>query len=221
MSGVSHIVGDRMLLVDLELTVESGTSVAVTGPSGSGKSTVLMCALGLIRPDTGVVSVAGRDMVGLSAGQRARHRREHLGMVFQFGELLPELSPVENVALAGLLAGQGRRVAFERAEELLEELKVPVSRTVTGRLSGGERQRVAVARALVNQPAVLLADEPTGALDQRIRDQVCDILFDLPGTHGCALVVVTHDVEVASRADRRLELWNGVLREPREKGDTE
>ncbi|MER7599752.1 ABC transporter ATP-binding protein [Streptomyces hydrogenans] len=210
-TGVSYTIGDRVLLAGLDLTVESGTSVAITGPSGSGKSTLLMCALGLVQQDAGIITVAGTDIGKLSARGRARHRRSHMGVVFQFGELLPELTPTENVAIAGLLAGQTRRAAFKRAEELLQDLQVPLSQTSTGRLSGGERQRVAVARALINQPALLLADEPTGALDHATRDQVCDLLFGLPQRHGCALVVVTHDDKVAGRADRRLELQNGVL----------
>ncbi|WP_354641655.1 ABC transporter ATP-binding protein [Kitasatospora camelliae] len=210
-TAASYRIGDRTLLDGLDLTVESGTSVAVTGPSGSGKSTLLMCALGLITPDSGRVSVAGTDVTALSPRRRAHHRRDHIGVVFQFGELLPELSPVENVVLAGLLAGQSRNTAVAQARELLDELGVPADRTSTGRLSGGERQRVAVARALINRPALLLADEPTGALDQATRDHVCDLLFALPRTHGCALVVVTHDGTVADRADRRLELRGGVL----------
>ncbi|MER7730896.1 ATP-binding cassette domain-containing protein [Streptomyces erythrochromogenes] len=164
-TGATYAIGERTLLDGLDLVVEAGTSVAVTGPSGSGKSTLLMCALGLIRPDSGVVSVAGADIARMSPRARARHRRAHLGVVFQSGELLPELTPVENVALPGLLDGQPRDAVFSRAEELLKELGIRVAQTATGRLSGGERQRVAVARALINTPALLLADEPTGALD--------------------------------------------------------
>lgn len=210
-TGATYTIGERTLLDGLDLVVEAGTSVAVTGPSGSGKSTLLMCALGLIRPDSGVVSVAGGDIARMSARARARHRRAYLGVVFQSGELLPELTPMENVALPGLLDGQPRDAVFSRAEELLKDLGVPVAQTATGRLSGGERQRVAVARALINTPALLLADEPTGALDQATRDQVCELLFALPQSRGCALVVVTHDGQVADRADRRLELANGAL----------
>ncbi|SCK28991.1 ABC-type antimicrobial peptide transport system, ATPase component [Streptomyces sp. SceaMP-e96] len=145
--------------------------------------------------------------------QRAleRHRSRHMGVVFQFGELLPELTPVENVALAALLGGTPSNQAYERAETLLRDLGVPYDGAPTGQLSGGERQRTAVARALINQPAILLADEPTGALDRATRDSVTKLLFDVPKRWGCALVVVTHDIEVADRADRCLELTGAAL----------
>ncbi len=132
-------------------------------------------------------------------------------MVFQFGELLPELSARENVALAALLAGVAHTTAYDRAEALLAHLGVPEGGTPTAYLSGGERQRVAVARALITDPPLILADEPTGALDQENRDAVADILFDLPKRDGRALLVVTHDQAVARRADRWLDLIAGRL----------
>lgn len=210
-SGLCYRVEGRTLLDDVKLSVSPGESVAVTGPSGSGKSTLLMCVLGLIKPQAGTVTVADREITGLGPGQLARVRRETLGMVFQFGELLPELSPVENVALPVLLDGGRHQDAYRRAEELLEELGVPVGPTPTGMLSGGERQRTAVARALITEPAVLLADEPTGALDPEAKEGVAELLFTTVRTRGCALLVVTHDLTVAARADRRYELVGGVL----------
>ncbi|WP_067453106.1 ABC transporter ATP-binding protein [Actinomadura macra] len=208
--GLRYEIGDRVLLDDLDLQVSAGHSLAVTGPSGSGKSTLLMCALGLVKPDSGTVSVAGKDMTRLSARALASHRRRHLGVVFQFGELLPELSPSENVAIAALLAGVDRRKAYADARDLLRWLGVPEQGT-TGLLSGGERQRTAVARALVMEPTLVLADEPTGALDQRTRETVADLLFDIPARRGCALVVVTHDPAVAGRADAQVSLDSGRL----------
>jgi ABC-type lipoprotein export system ATPase subunit len=208
-----HEFPGRVLLDGVRLSVRAGESVAVTGPSGSGKSSLLMCGLGLLRPTSGAVLVAGADLTRLRPRALARHRREHLGMVFQFGELLPELTPVENVALAALLAGEAEDAAYRRAEELLDELGVPATGTPTAELSGGERQRAAVARALINRPDVLLADEPTGALDEATRDSVADLLFAVPERWGCALLVVTHDRRVAERADRRLALRDGVLRD--------
>ncbi|MEU9296870.1 ABC transporter ATP-binding protein [Streptomyces sp. NPDC048266] len=206
-----HGAGDRVLLDDVELRVERGESAAVTGPSGSGKSTLLNCVLGLIRPDAGRISVAGTELGGLSPRALARHRRDSTGMVFQFGELLPELTPLENVALAALLAGAGRSAAFDRAGELLEQLGVPAEGTPTAELSGGERQRAAVARALVNRPTLLLADEPTGSLDARNRENVAELLFSLPSRWGCGVLLVTHDETVAARADRRYALTEGRL----------
>ncbi|MGI5427425.1 ABC transporter ATP-binding protein [Streptomyces sp. CA-179760] len=210
LSDVVYGVSGRRLLDGVDLTVRAGQSVSVMGPSGSGKSTLLMCLMGLIRPRSGRVEVAGEDITRLSARGLAAHRRRHIGMVFQFGELLPELTPVENVMIASLLAGDAVDDSRSRAESLLTALGVPEA-AATQDLSGGERQRVAVARALVNTPGLLLADEPTGALDGEQREAVADLLFGTPREHGCALVVVTHDPTVAGRADVRLHLHEGQL----------
>ncbi|MCC3777846.1 ABC transporter ATP-binding protein [Streptomyces sp. UNOB3_S3] len=201
----------RVLLDGVSLQVAAGESAAVVGPSGSGKSTLLGCALGLIRPSGGSVEVAGANLTRMRQRRLERHRSGHIGVVFQFGELLPELTPVENVALAALLGGTGTREAYARSETLLAELGVPYQGVSTGHLSGGERQRVAVARALVNEPSVLLADEPTGALDAATRDGVTDLLFSVPKRWGCALVVVTHDPVVAGRADQCWALEGATL----------
>ncbi|MBZ3906828.1 ABC transporter ATP-binding protein [Streptomyces griseiscabiei] len=210
LSDVVYGVSERRLLAGADLTVPAGRSVSVMGPSGSGKSTLLMCLMGLIRPESGLVEVMGEDLARMSSRALATHRRRHIGMVFQFGELLPELTPVENVMIASLLSGDPVTAARSRAEELLDGLGVPLG-TATQDLSGGERQRVAVARALVNTPELLLADEPTGSLDGDHRGAVADLLFRTPRDHGCALVVVTHDPVVASRADMRLHLDEGRL----------
>lgn len=211
MTALDYSIGGRTLMSGLELSLNAGKSVSVMGPSGSGKSTLISCALGLLKPDAGSVRVAGAELSALSRRQLAEHRRSHIGVVFQFGELLPELTPVENVALAALLSGAGRRTAYEEAAGLLRELGVPESNAATATLSGGERQRTAVARALVNKPKLLLADEPTGALDAANRDSVADLLFSVPSRWDCALLVVTHDAEVAGRADRTLALSDGKL----------
>lgn len=211
MTALDYSIGGRTLMSGLELRLSAGESVSVMGPSGSGKSTLISCALGLLKPDAGSVRVAGAELSALNRRQLAEHRRSHIGVVFQFGELLPELTPVENVALAALLSGAGRRTAYEEAAGLLRELGVPESNAATATLSGGERQRTAVARALVNKPRLLLADEPTGALDAANRDSVADLLFSVPSRWDCALLVVTHDAEVAGRADRTLALSDGKL----------
>jgi lipoprotein-releasing system ATP-binding protein len=204
-----YAVGGRTLLDGVDLDLSTGQSVAVTGPSGTGKSTLLNCILGLIRCDSGTVRVAGRDLTRMAPRRLAKHRRDTIGMVFQFGELLPELTPVENVALAALLAGTKRGDAFSRASQLLTDLGVPLTGTPTAELSGGERQRAAVARALVNRPALLLADEPTGSLDGRNREAVAELLFSLPERWGCAVLLVTHDASVAARAERGFSLHEG------------
>ncbi|WP_030144582.1 ABC transporter ATP-binding protein [Glycomyces sp. NRRL B-16210] len=203
-------LGDRVLFDGLDLAIAPGESAVILGPSGSGKSTLLSCVLGLIAPDAGAISVAGNAVTEANRSQIARIRAGEIGMVFQFGELLPELSPVENVALAALLAGHRGEVVYERARAFLNELGVPESETVAT-LSGGERQRTAVARALINEPALLLADEPTGALDTANRDRVAQMLFAIPRTHACGLLVVTHDLAVAERADVVYTIQDGAL----------
>jgi putative ABC transport system ATP-binding protein/lipoprotein-releasing system ATP-binding protein len=212
--GLRRIVGGRALLDGVDLSLDGGSSLAVVGPSGTGKTTLVMLLAGFTRPDTGTVRVAGRDLSTLSDRERAAVRLTEIGVVYQSGELLPELTPLENVALPALLAGAGRDRGFGRAAALLRELAVEgIAASPTSTLSGGERQRVAVARALVNGPAVLLADEPTGSLDRDTTDVVADLLFALPGSRGCALVVVTHDDRIAARADRIVELRSGALAE--------
>ncbi|MEF9886780.1 ABC transporter ATP-binding protein [Streptomyces sp. P9-A4] len=211
LNSLGYEIGGRTLMRDLDLTLNAGESVSVMGPSGSGKSTLLSCALGLLKPDRGNVQVAGVDLAGLNRRKLAEHRRSHIGVVFQFGELVPELTPVENVALAALLSGVPRATAYADAARLLDDLGVPRSDAATATLSGGERQRTAVARALVNKPGLILADEPTGALDEANRDSVADLLFSLPKRWECALLTVTHDRDVASRADRTLALTDGKL----------
>lgn len=201
--GLGYRIGDRQLFDGLSLTLAHGRSIAVLGPSGSGKSSLLSLALGLVRPQAGTIEVDGVDITTLGRRGLARLRAESVGMVFQFAELLPELSPAENVALAALLAGRSGQELDDEVDQLLRELGVPRAGSV-GTLSGGERQRTAVARALINRPRLLLADEPTGALDERNRDLVADMLFALPERHGCGLLVVTHDPAVAERAGQVL-----------------
>ncbi|WP_443059230.1 ATP-binding cassette domain-containing protein [Streptomyces sp. NBC_00435] len=209
-SSLRYQIGDRTLFDGLDLRLCTGDSVAVMGPSGSGKSTLISCALGLVKPE-GTVRVADADLGRMSRRELTRHRSRHIGVVFQFGELLPELTPVENVALAGLLAGADRKETYKAAAELLGSLGVPRDARATGTLSGGERQRTAVARALVNRPSLLVADEPTGALDDANRAAVAELLFEVPRRWPCALLVVTHDAQVAALADDTVHLVEGRL----------
>ncbi|MFI9818557.1 ABC transporter ATP-binding protein [Saccharothrix variisporea] len=190
-------------LREVSLTVREGEAVAVIGPSGSGKSTLLNLVAGLDRPDAGTVTVAGTRVDGLGEAGAARYRRAKVGMVFQFFNLLDDLTVLENVVLPARLAGTGRAQARRRAGELLEYLGIARHAGAhPGRLSGGERQRVAVARALMNRPPLLLADEPTGALDSASGADVADLLTEL-NADGQTVVLVTHDLELARRCTSR------------------
>ncbi|MEV5843484.1 ABC transporter ATP-binding protein [Streptomyces sp. NPDC048179] len=196
----------------LDLVVAQGEALAVTGPSGSGKSTLLNLVAGLDKPTEGAVTVAGQRIDGLSEHALARFRRERIGMVFQFFNLLDDLTVADNIQLPAQLTGTARRQAAARAGELMELLGIARhARAYPGRLSGGERQRVAVARALVNRPALLLADEPTGALDTASGHDVRELLVELH-RGGQTVVLVTHDMALAAAcASRTIRLVDGRL----------
>ncbi|MGT2526784.1 ABC transporter ATP-binding protein [Streptomyces nojiriensis] len=207
--------GDTKALDGLSLEIRAGEAVAVMGPSGCGKSTLLNMVAGLDRPTSGLVEVHGQDLGRLNETGLALFRRRNVGMIFQFFNLIDDLPVLDNVALAAQLTGTPARQARRRALELLDELGVAARRNNhPATLSGGERQRVAVARALMNRPALLLADEPTGALDRRSGEQVMDLLIDL-NQIGQTLLIVTHDRELATRcAGRLVEVADGrVARE--------
>ena len=199
-------------LAGLSLAVAPGEALAVLGPSGSGKSTLLNLIAGLDRPSEGGVTVAGVRVDELSETASARFRRERIGMVFQFFNLLDDLTVLDNVLLPAQLVGAGRVAARDRAAELLDHLGIARhARAYPGRLSGGERQRVAVARALMNRPALLLADEPTGALDTASGAEVRELLAEL-NDDGQTILLVTHDLALAeSCASRTIELVDGRL----------
>ncbi|MCU1388854.1 MAG: transporter ATP-binding protein [Ilumatobacteraceae bacterium] len=201
---VSRTYSDgSVALDDVSLQVVRGESVAIVGPSGSGKSTLLNLIAGLDRPTAGSVTVDGVVVSGLGEKASALYRRRTIGIVFQSFNLLDDLTVIDNVALPARLMGTSRRAAARRANELLGSLGLADRRDAyPGRLSGGERQRVAVARALMNEPALLLADEPTGALDSAARAEVGRLLADLHAA-GHTLVIVTHDEEFADRHTQR------------------
>ncbi|MGW3042356.1 ABC transporter ATP-binding protein [Kitasatospora sp. NPDC001159] len=211
LSGVSrHYEGARAALDGVTLSVRAGESVAVLGPSGSGKSTLLNLVAGLDRPSAGTVTVAGVRVDRLNESGSARYRRGTIGMVFQFFNLLDDLTVADNVVLAGELAGVPRSEARYRAAELLESLGIDRhARAHPGRLSGGERQRVAVARALMNQPPLLLADEPTGALDSASGEDVKELFRELH-QDGQTILIVTHDLKLAEDcATRTVRMRDG------------
>jgi putative ABC transport system ATP-binding protein len=194
----------------ITLEVEPGSSLAITGPSGCGKSTLLGLIAGLEAPNVGRVWIGGEEISSLAEGQRARLRRDELGLVFQSDNLLPFLTAIENVGLQ--LALRAARDGFERCLQLLAELGIAGEASkLPDQLSGGQRQRVAVARALVHQPSVILADEPTGSLDADNSAAVIDLLLAAQRQSGATLVVVTHDSAVARRLDRTVPLRDGRL----------
>jgi putative ABC transport system ATP-binding protein len=199
-------------LHDVSLTVLPGEAVAILGPSGSGKSTLLNLIAGLDRPDAGTVTVNDVRVDTLNETQSARYRRATIGMIFQFFNLLDDLTVADNIVLPAQLAGLSRHAARRRAGELLETLGIDRhAAAYPGRLSGGERQRVAVARALMNRPSVLLADEPTGALDTAAGEDVIRLLADL-NAEGQTIVVVTHDAHLARACtSRTIELVDGRI----------
>ncbi|MFI6686517.1 ABC transporter ATP-binding protein [Streptomyces sp. NPDC050485] len=203
-SGLGKEYGDTVALNGVSLEIGAGEAVAVMGPSGCGKSTLLNMIAGLDRPSAGSVRVHGEDLGRINETGLALFRRRRIGMIFQFFNLIDDLPAIDNVALAAQLTGTPARQARRRALELLDELGVADRRNVyPAALSGGERQRVAVARALVNRPALLLADEPTGALDSHAGEQVMDLLIDL-NELGQTLLMVTHDQRLATRCASRL-----------------
>ena len=196
-----------------DLRVEVGEMVAVVGPSGSGKSTLLHLLGGLDRADAGSVRIGGAGLAGRSGAELARFRNRTIGFVFQFHQLLPDFTALENVMLPGRIAGRPPRETLERARGLLEQVGLAEREDhFPSELSGGERQRVALCRALALDPPLLLADEPTGNLDPASGERVLDLLIDLQERHGTTGVLVTHNPAVAERCARVLLLDEGVLR---------
>ncbi len=207
--------GSIEVLKGIDLVIRDGERLAILGVSGVGKSTLLHILGTLDHPTQGRVEFRGEDLFAQDRAALARFRGRSLGFIFQFHHLLPEFNALENVMMPGLIGGQSRAKMRERAARLLEEVGLEHRiRHPVGKLSGGERQRVAVARALVLEPTLVLADEPTGNLDPKTGDQVLELLLEINRLHGTALVVVTHSPALAVRLGRRMELRDGYLEEP-------
>jgi len=204
--------GDTVALDGLSFEIAGGEIVAVLGPSGSGKSTVLLCLAGILLADAGDVRYRGRSLASVSDAVRTRLRRDDFGFVFQFGQLVPELTALDNVSLPLRLAGLRRRDAIGRAREFLASLGVDdVAEKRAGEMSGGQAQRVAVARALVSRPRVIFADEPTGSLDSMNGELVMELLVSTARRQGSSVVLVTHEPQVAAYADREIVVRDGRL----------
>lgn len=215
--GLVKRFGTTTALAGVDLDLAAGASLAVMGPSGSGKSTLLHCLAGILVPDSGTVHLDGVEVSALDERERSLLRRRRLGFVFQFGQLLPELPAVENVALPSMLLGVRRPQALDVAGQWLAALGLAgMEERRPGELSGGQAQRVAIARALVTGPAVVFADEPTGALDQATGTEVMRLLTETTRAAGASLVVVTHDASVAAWCERTVEVRDGrVVQEVR------
>ncbi|MFF5260458.1 ABC transporter ATP-binding protein [Actinomadura viridis] len=214
-TGLVKRFGSTVALGGVDLAVGRAEAVAIMGPSGSGKSTLLHCLAGIVRPDAGEVHLLGRRIDALGERRRSELRRTRFGFVFQFGRLLPELPADENVALPLMLGGTPRREAVRAARGWFGPLGLAgMEARRPGELSGGQAQRVAIARALAGRPAVVFADEPTGALDQATGQDTMRLLVEATKSNGASLAVVTHDPNVARWCDRTVEVRDGLVLAP-------
>ena len=209
---ISKSYDSLRVLDDVSLRIEPGEFLSIVGPSGAGKTTLLQIIGSLEAPDSGHVLYDGTDIVGMKERSLAAFRNLNLGFVFQFHQLLPEFTVTENVALPAMIAGKSRHESMERAAALLSDLGLGSRLTHRpGQLSGGERQRAAVARALINNPRVILADEPSGSLDSRNREELYALFFDLRSRTGNTFVIVTHDESLALTSDRVVRMQDGRI----------
>lgn len=215
MIDVKHIrksFGSLEVLKDIDLTIQKGEIVSIVGPSGAGKTTLLQIIGTLDRPNTGSVIIDGIDTTTLSQKKLSDFRNRHIGFVFQFHQLLPEFTAIENIMIPAYIAGVNTKEARRRAEELLQFMGLSDrAKHKPNELSGGEKQRVAVARALINNPDVILADEPSGSLDSKNKEELHQLFFDLRDKYGQTFVIVTHDEGLASITDRTIHMRDGIL----------
>lgn len=215
--GIKKSFGSLEVLKGIDLHIDKGEVVSIVGPSGAGKTTLLQIIGTLDRPDTGTITIDGIDVSKLSSKKLSDFRNQHIGFVFQFHQLLPEFTAIENIMIPAYIAGVSHREARQRAEELLEFMGLSDRAShKPNELSGGEKQRVAVARALINHPAVILADEPSGSLDSKNKEELHQLFFDLRDKFGQTFVIVTHDEQLASITDRTIHMRDGQLETPEE-----
>lgn len=213
--GITKSFGSLQVLRGIDLQVNRGEVVAIVGPSGAGKTTLLQIMGTLDRPDEGEVIIDGENVSRLSATKIAHFRNKNIGFVFQFHQLLPEFTALENVMIPALIGGTSKKDARKRAQELLDFMGLADrAEHNPNQLSGGEKQRVAVARALVNHPAVVFADEPSGSLDTHNKEELHRLFFDLRDRMGQTFVIVTHDEALASQTDRTIHMLDGYITEP-------
>jgi lipoprotein-releasing system ATP-binding protein len=212
LDNITRSFGSLQVLKGISLSIDRGEVVSITGPSGAGKTTLLQIMGSLDKPDGGKVLYDGQDITKMSEKEISAFRNKHIGFVFQFHQLLPEFTALENITIPMLIAGQGMRQANARAKELLELLGLADrAGHKPSELSGGEKQRIAVARALANQPDVILADEPSGSLDTKNKEELHKLFFNLRDQLGQTFVIVTHDESLAAMTDRTIRLLDGSI----------
>lgn len=212
LKGITKSFDEIRVLKGIDLTIEQGEIVSITGPSGAGKSTLLHIMGGLDKPDKGEVFYNGTDIAKYNEKERAAFRNKNIGFVFQFHELMPEFTALENIMMPALIAGSSKAESEKRAMEILRVLNLQnKAGNKPAEMSGGENQRIAVARALMNSPQIILADEPSGSLDSRNREELHNLFFKLRQDLGQTFVIITHDESLASKADRIIRLRDGQI----------
>ena len=212
LKNITKSFGSLQVLRGIDLSVEEGQVVSIVGPSGAGKTTLLQIMGTLDKADSGQVIINGQDISTLNQKKLSRFRNKHLGFVFQFHQLLPEFTALENIMIPAFIGGADKKEAEERARELLQFMGLADRAThKPNELSGGEKQRVAVARALVNHPDVIMADEPSGSLDSQNKEELHKLFFDLRDKYGQTFVIVTHDESLATLTDRTIHMKDGII----------
>ena len=205
--------GTTEALRGVNIAIESGEMVAIMGPSGSGKTTLLLCLAGIEQPDSGIITFQDKNIPELSDSERTILRRTDFGCVFQFGQLVPELSALDNVAVPLLLNGVKKKIAYDQARLMLCKFGLQgKENNLPGELSGGQAQRVAIARAMIIKPKVLFADEPTGALDSFNSEQIMDLFVSIAKNNKTAIIIVTHEPSIAAHADREVIVRDGLIK---------